>query len=72
MELFVCLLHSYTSTSIGVRMCWHLGNVALEARVVERKNFPKHGIASKVISLGGIAPQNPLSLHTMGGHFYYI
>ena len=80
-------------------MCWHLGNVALEARVVERKNFPKqftyvwpskskipkggcvpktcvrrskHGIASKVISLGGIAPQNPLSLHTMGGHFYYI
>ena len=29
----------------------------------------KHGIDSVVISLGGIAPQGPLSLHTVGAHF---
>ena len=29
----------------------------------------KHGIDSVVISSGGIAPQGPLSLHTVEAHF---
>ena len=30
----------------------------------------KHGTDSMVISLGGIAPQGSLSLHTVGAHFW--
>ena len=39
-----------------------------ELRTYVRRS--KHGTDSMVISLGGIAPQGSLSLHTVGAHFW--